>query len=162
MTAYALYGLLEARGADLEVPYAALQNGTTALARQLVETPAMAPELRSYAAYVLTRAAAVGVEPDRVGPGGEGSERKPEGGQGEARHRRPLQGAAPAWLRERRPCSLGRVRPPRNAPTTGPGSTEGRTPAGRHSRGRRPARRPAPQVGGARAARTQRLKSTVG
>ncbi len=65
MTAYALYGLLEARGAQIEVPYAALQNGATALARQLVETPAMVPELRAYAAYVLTRAAAADVQPQQ-------------------------------------------------------------------------------------------------
>ncbi len=65
MTAYALYGLLEARAAELDVPAAVLQNGTTALARQLEETPAMVPELRAYAAYVLTRAAAVDVQPQQ-------------------------------------------------------------------------------------------------
>ena len=67
MTAYALYGLLEARGAELEVPYDALRRGTTALARQLVETPAMVPELKAYAAYVLARAAAADIRPRQEG-----------------------------------------------------------------------------------------------
>ncbi|WP_157899252.1 alpha-2-macroglobulin family protein [Luteitalea pratensis] len=67
MTAYALYGLLEARAASIEVPSAALQNGTSALARQLVETPAMVPELKAYAAYVLARAAAADAKPEQDG-----------------------------------------------------------------------------------------------
>ena len=67
MTAYALYGLLEARAAELQVPYDALQGGTTALARQLLETPDMVPELKAYAAYVLARAAAADVQPQQDG-----------------------------------------------------------------------------------------------
>jgi uncharacterized protein YfaS (alpha-2-macroglobulin family) len=67
MTAYALYGLLEAKGAALQVPYDALQGGTTALARQLVDTPAMVPELKAYAAYVLARAAGADVRPQQEG-----------------------------------------------------------------------------------------------
>ena len=58
MTAYALYGLLEARASDIQVPYDALQKGTASLARQLVETPALVPELQAYSAYVLVRARA--------------------------------------------------------------------------------------------------------
>ena len=56
MTAYAIYGLLEARSADIPVPYEALSKGTASLARQLLDTPAMVPELKAYAAYVLARA----------------------------------------------------------------------------------------------------------
>ncbi|MCC6164474.1 MAG: hypothetical protein IT182_14080 [Acidobacteria bacterium] len=67
MTAYALYGLLEARGADVQVPYMALQNGTTALARLLAATPAMVPELEAYGAYVLARAAAADMLPRQDG-----------------------------------------------------------------------------------------------
>ncbi len=67
MTAYALYGLLEARAADMQVPYDALRNGTTALARQLAATPAMVPELKAYAAYVLTRAKAADMQPRHEG-----------------------------------------------------------------------------------------------
>ncbi|HTU99635.1 MAG TPA: MG2 domain-containing protein, partial [Luteitalea sp.] len=67
MTAYALYGLTEARGADIQVPYTAMQNGVTALARQLVETPTLVPELKAYAAYVLTRAKAADFTPQQEG-----------------------------------------------------------------------------------------------
>lgn len=67
MTAYALYGLLEARAAELQVPDDALQGGATALARQLVETPTLVPELKAYAAYVLARAAAADVRPQQEG-----------------------------------------------------------------------------------------------
>ncbi len=67
MTAYALYGLLEARAAEMPVAHDALQGGATALARQLVETPAMVPELKAYAAYVLTRAAAADMQPRQEG-----------------------------------------------------------------------------------------------
>ena len=67
MTAYALYGLLEARAASIEVPSSALQSGTSALARQLVETPAMVPELKAYAAYVIARAAAADMKPEQDG-----------------------------------------------------------------------------------------------
>jgi uncharacterized protein YfaS (alpha-2-macroglobulin family) len=61
MTAYAMYGLLEARAADVQVPHDAMQKGSTALARQVAETPAMVPELKAYAAYVLVRAKAADV-----------------------------------------------------------------------------------------------------
>jgi uncharacterized protein YfaS (alpha-2-macroglobulin family) len=67
MTAYAVYGLLEARGADIQVPYTALQGGVTALARQLVETPTLVPELKAYAAYVLARAKGADMTPQQEG-----------------------------------------------------------------------------------------------
>ncbi len=63
MTAYAVYGLLEARGADVAVPDAALANGVNATARHLADEPRMVPELRAYLAYVLSRAAGAGLEP---------------------------------------------------------------------------------------------------
>jgi uncharacterized protein YfaS (alpha-2-macroglobulin family) len=67
MTAYALYGLLEARAASIEVPSSALQRGASALARQLVETPRMVPELQAYTAYVLARAIAADAKPEQDG-----------------------------------------------------------------------------------------------
>ncbi|BCS32999.1 hypothetical protein TBR22_A22240 [Luteitalea sp. TBR-22] len=63
MTAYALYGLLEARAARLEVPYDALHKGANALAQQLQQAPTMVPELKAYAAYVLARAAKADTRP---------------------------------------------------------------------------------------------------
>lgn len=67
MTAYALYGVLEARAADIQVPYDALYGGARALMRQLAETPDMVPELKAYGAYVLARAAAADVKPQQSG-----------------------------------------------------------------------------------------------
>ena len=67
MTAYAVYGLLEAKAAGLEPPYAVLHKGVTALAEQLAETPRMVPELKAYAVYALARARAVNITPDRDG-----------------------------------------------------------------------------------------------
>lgn len=67
MTAYALSGLLAARGADLAVSGNALQRGASALADQLVEEPTMVPELKAYALSVLARAAAAEVTVQRDG-----------------------------------------------------------------------------------------------
>ncbi len=67
MTAYALYGLLEARAAEMPVAYDALQRGATALARQVLETPAMVPELKAYAAYVLARTTKADIPPNQDG-----------------------------------------------------------------------------------------------
>ncbi|MBA2353597.1 MAG: hypothetical protein H0V80_02900, partial [Acidobacteria bacterium] len=61
MTAYAVYGLLEARAAKLQVRPDVLQNGATAMARQLAETSRMVPELKAYLAYVLSRVAAADI-----------------------------------------------------------------------------------------------------
>lgn len=67
MTAYAVYGLLEARASDVQVPYEALRKGVTALALQLAETPTMVPEMRAYGAYVLARAKAADMTPSEGG-----------------------------------------------------------------------------------------------
>lgn len=67
MTAYATYGLLEARAADITVPEAELRRAVTATARHLVEQPRMVLELRAYLAWVLARAAAADLTADVAG-----------------------------------------------------------------------------------------------
>ena len=138
MTAYALYGLLEARAASLEVPFAALQSGTSALARQLVETPAMVPELKAYAAYVLARAAAADMRA-RAGRIRCRRARRPSCGDGartcrrtgrpgccspctRARTREPANWPA-SWRRARRPRAISPGGPPRTTRCSATGAT---------------------------------------
>jgi hypothetical protein len=75
MTAYAIYGLLEAKTAGYKVDEWRLSNGVRALRKLYLEYPRAVPELKAYETYVLLRAAASGVE-------------APEGGDG------------PAWSRQ--------------------------------------------------------------
>jgi uncharacterized protein YfaS (alpha-2-macroglobulin family) len=60
MTAYALWGLDEARRAGIKVPEYRLSNAARALARLYVEYPRVEPDLKVYEAYVLQRAAGTG------------------------------------------------------------------------------------------------------
>jgi uncharacterized protein YfaS (alpha-2-macroglobulin family) len=57
MTAYALYGFIEAKRAGYRVDDYRLQNGARALAAMYAEYPRAAPDLKAYMAYVLRRAA---------------------------------------------------------------------------------------------------------
>jgi alpha-2-macroglobulin len=56
MTAYAVYGLLEARRAGYKVDDERLRNGTSALEKLFREYPKAVPDLKAYMAYVLTLA----------------------------------------------------------------------------------------------------------
>ena len=58
MTAYALWGLDEARRAGVKVPEYRISNGARALARLHADYPRVEPDLKVYEAYVLQRAAA--------------------------------------------------------------------------------------------------------
>ena len=58
MTAYALWGLDEARRAGVKVQEYRISNGARALARLYADYPRVAPDLKVYEAYVLQRAAA--------------------------------------------------------------------------------------------------------
>lgn len=60
MTAYALYGLLEARRAGMSVAQPPITRGAAAVARLSREYPRMVPELKAWMAYVLARATAEG------------------------------------------------------------------------------------------------------
>jgi alpha-2-macroglobulin len=69
MTAYAVYGLLEAQRAGYRVDESRLQNGTRALRRLFAEYPRAVPDLKAYMAYVLTLAqVAPGADGDPGGP----------------------------------------------------------------------------------------------
>ena len=61
MTAYAVDGLLEARGAGYRVDQWRLMNGVRALRRLFREYPAATAELKAYETYVLLRAARAGI-----------------------------------------------------------------------------------------------------
>jgi hypothetical protein len=63
MTAYAVYGLLEAREAGYKVDSWRLANGVRALRRLYRDYPAAVAELKAYETYVLLRAAAADVNP---------------------------------------------------------------------------------------------------
>lgn len=68
MTAYAVYGLLEARGAGYKVDERRLVKGVRALRRLYRDYPAAIAELKAYETYVLLRAADAGVNaPDETG-----------------------------------------------------------------------------------------------
>lgn len=56
MTAYALYGLTEARAAGYRIDDDRMSNGARALARMYAEFPRVEPDLKAYMAYVLARA----------------------------------------------------------------------------------------------------------
>jgi hypothetical protein len=55
MTAYALFGLAEARRAGYQIDQFRLNNGAHALARMYAEYPRAEPDLKAYLAYVLHR-----------------------------------------------------------------------------------------------------------
>jgi hypothetical protein len=63
MTAYAVFGLLEARDAGYRVDQWRLANGTRALRRLYRDYSAAVPELKAYEAWVLVRAEAAGISP---------------------------------------------------------------------------------------------------
>jgi hypothetical protein len=69
MTAYAIYGLLEARTAGYKVDEWRLSNGVRALRKLYLEYPRAVLELKAYETYVLLRAAAGGVETSESGDG---------------------------------------------------------------------------------------------
>jgi alpha-2-macroglobulin len=56
MTAYAVYGLLEARAHGYRVDEWRLRQGVASLARQSAQYPRAVPELKAYMTYVLLRA----------------------------------------------------------------------------------------------------------
>jgi alpha-2-macroglobulin len=56
MTAYAVYGLLEARAHGYRVDEWRLRQGVASLARQYAQYPRAVPELKAYMTYVLLRA----------------------------------------------------------------------------------------------------------
>ena len=58
MTAYALWGLDEARRAGVKVELQRISNGARELARLYSAYPRVEPDLKAYEAYVLQRAAA--------------------------------------------------------------------------------------------------------
>ena len=60
MTAYALYGLDEARRAGYQIDQERLANGLRALASMYADYPRAEPDLKAYMAYVLGRAAPEG------------------------------------------------------------------------------------------------------
>lgn len=57
MTAYALYGYLEAAGAGLSVDTSRIRAAATATMKQYREYPRMVPDLKAYLAWVIARAA---------------------------------------------------------------------------------------------------------
>lgn len=61
MTAYALYGLLEARGAGYKVQEHRISNGARALVQLRQKYPRAIPDLKAYLVYVLARVAAAGI-----------------------------------------------------------------------------------------------------
>lgn len=70
MTAYAIYGLLEARAAGYKVEEWPIRRGVRALGTLYARYPAAVPDLKAYEAYVLLLAAAAGIEaPGRTADG---------------------------------------------------------------------------------------------
>ena len=69
MTAYAIYGLLEAKTSGYKVDQWRVGNGIRALRKMYLEYPRAIPELKAYEAYVLVRAAAAGFNPEEYGDG---------------------------------------------------------------------------------------------
>lgn len=67
MTAYAVFGLLEARAAGVPVDSAAIERGVGAVARLYREFPQAVPELKAYLVHVLALASERGVDPAEVG-----------------------------------------------------------------------------------------------
>jgi alpha-2-macroglobulin len=96
MTAYAVWGLDEARRAGVKVESYKIFNGTRALAQQYAQYPRAVPDLKAYMVYVLQRA------------GGE-SATVPwfaEGARGEYRH---ATGRDEAWASRDRMSAYGRA-----------------------------------------------------
>lgn len=62
MTAYALYGLVEAKKAGYDTDGYRVNNGATALADLYHQYPRAVPDLKAYMAYVLAHSAAAGVQ----------------------------------------------------------------------------------------------------
>jgi len=69
MTAYAIYGLLEAKTSGYKIDQWRMENGIRALRKMYLEYPRAIPELKAYEAFVLTRAAAAGFNPEEYGEG---------------------------------------------------------------------------------------------
>ena len=76
MTAYAVYGLLEAKAAGYKVDRWTIQRGLRALRRLYAEYPRAIPELKVYSTYVILLAAAQGVGADNYAEGGKGWSQK--------------------------------------------------------------------------------------
>jgi uncharacterized protein YfaS (alpha-2-macroglobulin family) len=64
MTAYAIYGLLETKAGGYQVEQWRIRRGLAALVALYRTYPRAVPALKAYMLYVLTRAAAAGIEPD--------------------------------------------------------------------------------------------------
>lgn len=64
MTAYAVYGLLETRASGFPVDDWRIRRGLAALVTLYQTYPRAVPALKAYMVYVLTRAAAAGIEPE--------------------------------------------------------------------------------------------------
>lgn len=62
MTAYALYGYLEARKAERPVDRSHIDNAVAATVAQYAKYPRMVPDLKAYLAYVLASAASIDIE----------------------------------------------------------------------------------------------------
>ncbi len=73
MTAYALYGLLEAQRAGYRVDRWRVNVGTQALQKLFDEYPKAAPDLKAYMAYVLTLAQAASGQGEPAGAAGQTS-----------------------------------------------------------------------------------------
>jgi uncharacterized protein YfaS (alpha-2-macroglobulin family) len=67
MTAYALYGYLEAKRVGLDVDEDRIRRAAASTVTQYREYPRMVPDLKAYLAYVLARAAASNIEPGMDG-----------------------------------------------------------------------------------------------
>src|SRR4029453_6503674 len=76
MTAYAIYGLTEAKRAGYRIDDERVQNGARSLAAMYAEYPRAEPDLKAYMAYVLRR----------VRPPGESISYQAASRQGEFRH----------------------------------------------------------------------------
>ena len=64
MTAYAVYGLLETKANGYQVNDWKIRQGLGALVKLYREYPRAVPALKAYMLFVLTRAAAAGLEPE--------------------------------------------------------------------------------------------------
>ncbi len=73
MTAYALWGLDEARRAGVKVELQRISNGSRALAQLYAQYPRVEPDLKAYEAYVLQRTVADQPQINWYGEGGQGS-----------------------------------------------------------------------------------------
>ncbi len=62
MTAYAVYGLLEAKAAGYKVEYWSIRRGVNALKRMYAEYPRAIPELKAYSTYVILLTGAQGIK----------------------------------------------------------------------------------------------------